>query len=696
MELTPRIKQILQMILEEEQPILEQQIADRIGVSKRTVQREFEYMESGLKEYHLSLKKKKNAGVWLEGDAMSLTALREALGEVKGAKTADKEIRRKYLICELLRERIPKKLYYFSELLGVSEATISNDLEYVAEWFGANHLEVIRKPGFGVTLAGTEKDYRAALQQFINENVDDASIRMLLYKNGSTFVEAVSDFDSKNIYELLNSEILGKVSRTLQEMDEPRLRQMADNSYIGLILHITIAIDRIFKGEIIESKEDAVYAYKMDEDYALAQEIISRLEEHFDLNIPTEEMAYILLHIKGSKMSYSDRADESHLMGTEGMLDMVDQMIDAFDASQAYELKCDEEFIQGLLMHLEPTLIRLKNDMNIYNPLLEEIKEEYSSVFQRCEYAAKVITEMTGKVVPESEIGYLAMHFGAALVRASDRKEVQRTVEIGVICASGFGVARLMMTKLKNSLKQDVILHTYGRDEITPYITSKTDFFVSSLILEEPGMDSVKVSPLITATDLALIRAKVEEYSHMPPKQQENDFTRQLDEINATAAEIKNLIRRYKNYKISAGASLDEILSILSKKVTEQPMGAAVLKADLLEREQIMSQIFPDMKFALFHCRTRVVQEAVFYTATPDEGNCFSHPEMKQIYAAVVLLMPQGGDRVRDTEILGHISSSFVEDEKFLQTIFAGKEDKVREKLQKILKSYFNEYISRM
>lgn len=696
MEFTPRIKQILQIILKEDKPVSEQEIADRIGVSKRTVQREFDYMESGVREYHLLLCKKKNAGIWMEGSSMDKEALSNALEGLKASELTDKDVRRKYLICELLRERIPKKLYYFGELFGVSESTVSNDLEAVTHWFAADHLEIVKKPGYGVVLEGTEKDYRCALQRFVKENVDDSSIRQLLYKSGSALVQAVGDFDSKNIYELLNSEILGKVSRTLQEMEEPRLQKMADHSYIGLILHITIAIDRILKGEIIEMKEDVFTFYEQDEDYELAREIIFRLEDEFDLEIPKGEMTNILLHIKGSKMGYSERKEEKKIIGTEKMLDMIDRMIDAFDVAEVCELKCDEEFIHGLLMHLEPTLIRLKYDMNIHNPLLEEIKEEYSDVFARCKNAALVIEEAVGKEVPEEEIGYLAMHFGAALVRASDRKEVSRTVEIGVICASGFGVARLMMTKLQNSLKKDVVLHTYGRDEVTPYISSKTDFFISSLNLDELGIDCVKVSPLIAANDLKLIRQKVEEYSHMPPKQQETDFTRQLDVINATAGEIKNLIRKYRNYKLPSDTGLDEMLSILAKHGTESPGNAAVLKAALLEREQIMSQIFPDMGFALFHCRTRAVRETAFYSATPVKGDSFTHPALKQIKAAVVLLLPQESESGQGTEILGHISSSFVEDEKFLQTIFAGDEERVRKKLQKILKAYFNEYISKL
>ena len=40
---------------------------------------------------------------------------------------SDKDTRRRYLLFELLRDRTPKKLLYYSTLLGVSEATAASD-----------------------------------------------------------------------------------------------------------------------------------------------------------------------------------------------------------------------------------------------------------------------------------------------------------------------------------------------------------------------------------------------------------------------------------------------------------------------------------------------------------------------------------------------------------------------------------------
>ena len=48
MELTPRIRDILLFLLDKNKPVMELEIADYIGVSRRTIQREFEYIERNI------------------------------------------------------------------------------------------------------------------------------------------------------------------------------------------------------------------------------------------------------------------------------------------------------------------------------------------------------------------------------------------------------------------------------------------------------------------------------------------------------------------------------------------------------------------------------------------------------------------------------------------------------------------------
>ena len=62
---TLRTQQILEILLSGKGPVTKQEIADQLGVSKRTVQREFGFLESDIRPYGLSLVNHKGKGIVL-------------------------------------------------------------------------------------------------------------------------------------------------------------------------------------------------------------------------------------------------------------------------------------------------------------------------------------------------------------------------------------------------------------------------------------------------------------------------------------------------------------------------------------------------------------------------------------------------------------------------------------------------------
>lgn len=120
---------------------------------------------------------------------------------------SDRPERRKRLILEILKDKTLKKLYYYSELFGVSEATISADLEAAEEWFEPFNLKIIRKPGYGISIEGREKDFRLALRAFIDENIDTHFIRDIYEEKDQALFELVGSKNDKNIYKILNNDL---------------------------------------------------------------------------------------------------------------------------------------------------------------------------------------------------------------------------------------------------------------------------------------------------------------------------------------------------------------------------------------------------------------------------------------------------------------------------------------------------------
>ena len=285
-------------MLEENTPVPVKKLADKIGVSKRTVQRELGFMEQSVKGYQVHFLSKTGVGVWLEGEEADKEKLRQALGQEDDYDVSNREDRRKRLTLELLKEKDLKKLFYYSSRFGVSEATISSDLQDVEEWLKKYELYVVRKPGSGISVEGSEENYRRAIRAFISENIDTRIVRDS-YEDTDRMTKYYEALKKSNIGQVLNEDIVRRVMDCIMGVDNPRIHSLTENSYVSLVIHISIAVNRILKNEVIEA--DNRWKVVEDEDYRLARAIVRELEEEFEIQIPPVELSYICLHIKGAK-----------------------------------------------------------------------------------------------------------------------------------------------------------------------------------------------------------------------------------------------------------------------------------------------------------------------------------------------------------------------------------------------------------
>lgn len=694
MGLTPRIKQIVKVLLTEQETISVKDLAEKVGVSKRTVQRELGYLQSELKPYDIRFMSKTGVGVWLEGNAEQKEQLLQNINQGDSYDVSNREERRKRLILEVLKEKGLKKLFYYSSQFQVSEATISADLEAVEQWLEQYGLVVMRKPGSGIAVEGNEKDYRRAIRAFIDENIDTRLISDA-YEDEHLWEESCQGFAKSNMGKVLDDEILKRVIRCLMGMNHARVLTLTESSYIGLVIHITIAINRILKEETLESKGSWEDMQEQDADYALAEEIVSKLEQEFDIHIPEVETSYICLHIKGAKhekIAFKD--GRSVEMGNRELQELLNAMIDAFDGEKAFYLKQDDEFIQGILAHLQPTLIRLLHGKKIHNPILKEIRESYPDIYERCRNVSRVLEQKINKAVPEEEMGFMAVHFGAALVRLEGLKEQIRQVQIGVVCSSGIGISRLMSSKLEKAFRERVNITAYGKNDITPYIMGKTDFFISSLSIDIKEVPVVFVNPLLGEQDMEKCRHMVYQYERMPQKhKKEDEFTVQLEEINLAATQIRTVIKYMDLFKVDNRITFEELLIAIGEKLSPYSDRSEQIQEDILRREKIATQVFAEFGFALFHTRTKGVIRPSFTVCMTKDLTAFQDAYFKEISVIFIMLVPDDENVSVNNEILGYISTLLIEEYEFMDTVLRGEKEEIRNVLSGYLKKFFQKYL---
>ena len=175
MKTSARAIAIIQCLLEGGETVTAGTIAKELGVSSKTISRELPKVEMMLKAYGLKLIRKTGAGLRLDGDISRLEEMRENVMHTKLSAYTPQQ-RQIILAGQLLQSTEPIKLFALASMLRVTDGTVSHDLDKLEAWFQERRLLLVRRPGLGAYVKGSEQDIRRALVEIIYANLDEEQL----------------------------------------------------------------------------------------------------------------------------------------------------------------------------------------------------------------------------------------------------------------------------------------------------------------------------------------------------------------------------------------------------------------------------------------------------------------------------------------------------------------------------------------
>jgi mannitol operon transcriptional antiterminator len=390
-KLRGRQLQILRKILSATSTRIED-IMKEFDISKRTVYREIASINEFVKNYNLKIVNK-TYGLAIEGNIADIEKLKlDIVGYPSEFETKE---RRKMILSELLQLKEAVKLQYFSKKFGVTTSTISYDLKELEKWLKKQGLTLITKPGYGVYISGSENSFRKAIANFLYENFDTKDLIDFL-KTGFLAKNNIEKNIDLRLLNLIDYDTVLKIEKAILKVESEIDYEIVESSYLGLVVHLALAIKRL----------------------KFAKKLAKYLQEELDISIPEDEIGYVTIHLIGAKyrsttQNYNDKDIEIIAW------DMIKEAEKIFDVS----FSKDEFLEDGLKSHLVPAVYRLKMGLDIRNPLLEDIKTKYPLLFEKSNRVCDVLRKRLNLDIPEDEIGYIAMHFGAALERKKEASQ---------------------------------------------------------------------------------------------------------------------------------------------------------------------------------------------------------------------------------------------------------------------------------
>lgn len=698
--LTSRQKAMIEILVKNTsaKPVTISFISEKLGLSSRTILREMPSIEKWLYENEFHLVRRPGVGIILEETAENKQLILELLEVEEIKKEYSKQERRRLLLGELLSSKEPLKSYYFTSKYGISDGTLSNDLDSVSQYLLPYHIEVVRRQGLGIYLEGKESDFRMAIASVLYDTLDEKEIIELISGKEEKFLKSeIGAAIESRLLNLIDLKTIQSIENVLLKAEEKLNIKYTDSGYIGLIVHLSLAMKRIENHETISMDKSMLEQLQELPEFSIAAEIVRSLKEVFHLQIPEDETGYITMHLKGAKLRLKNKNGEIS-MADINMNKIANQITSYVEQSLGVDLKGNSTLIEDLSNHLMPAVSRLSMNLNIKNPQLETIKQNYTTVFHATKEACSLLKDIIQiKEIPESEIAYIAMYFCAAL----EKKRTERMFSVVIVCPTGMGTSKLLAVNVGKEFHNIEVKDIISALNINSTQLKKNgiDFIISTVELTI-DFTNICVSPFLLPQDKILIQNLIAQLERkkkeIQPEEIETAKKRRCNKedilyCTKLGEEIVFILNHIRLFEVQSVKNLSHLIQEAAIVFAETMEETEYIVNAMTKREEIANTYIEEYKMFLLHCNCPFYQHCCFGVLRVKQSFYWEGREVK---GGIIMIAPQGGNPMYPY-IMSEISAALIENEALTEAVIHKGQNHIVKEVEKKLGSYYFQTITK-
>jgi len=458
-----RCCEILEYLCYKDEYVSVQQLADEKGISRRSVYYDVRKINEWLEDQDISpIEIERKKGILIDQEKKERIRFKLSKASSKAAYVFTPVERLKIIVCSVLQRNRVLRIEDFMDLCQVSRNTIINDLKEADKVISEYQLRLIYENGIGYHIVGDLVRKRTVYFLYFN---------------------SIADFYKKEILPLDNREKVQQILGNLLEIEAA-----LDAQYVpGVLFTIAVFFSTIEnRSDVLEFSEKEKSEIMNTVEYQLVREYFFEFEE--------SERLYLALHLLGSRMQSAPVKLNNDETGKEEK-NLAVILVQAFQRIAGIEFAKEQELIQAIAAHLSTSLYRYRYGILLGNPMLDNIKTQYGDLFEITSRACKYLEKEIGVPIPDGEVAYITLHFGAFITSGHHRKQKLRIL---IVCPNGVSTANMLRgeieTLVPNAEKVDILairdyrhLHEYN-------------VVISTVILEdEPNL--ILVHPILTDQD---------------------------------------------------------------------------------------------------------------------------------------------------------------------------------------------------
>lgn len=553
-----KTEKLIRLLLEM-QPSTAQTLAERMGVSVRSIKNYVHEINSEASETVLSSR---------DGYRLDVEKAKALLDEKTDNIPQTSRERVIYILNQLLNHHNNEtvNLYDLSDEMYISMSTLKNELQKVKRKLARFDLKLITR-GDDVSISGLEKNKRKMLSSIL---YDESNVNFL---NLQAIQNAFSNIDIEFIK-----------NTVLQTFDEYHYF-INDYSLVNLVLHITISVDRIRNQNMNTQQIQELPAVRLHE-YELAQRVAEQLEEHFQIQYSDAEVYEMTLLIisRATTIDYkSINASNLEEFVGKDCLDLVKQLIQDVSAFYYIDLS-EQEFLIRFALHIRNLLVRSKNNYFSKNPLAQGIKTSCPMIYDVSVSLAGTIKEKTGVSINDDEIAYIAFHLGSTI---EAQKSLTTKITAILYCPSYYDMNLRITDTLNQHFYNELLVTNILTDESDFTKVKGTDLIISTMPLSKIyTTPSIQIHPFLTDKDRINLKEKIDEVRKQKKKKEFETYLREL--IIPEFFEKKNTLKNQ-----------NTCISYMVNKMVHHGYVNPSFKNDILEREKMSTTAYGS--FAIPH-----------------------------------------------------------------------------------------------
>ncbi len=411
-----------------------------------------------------------------------------------------------YLMQQLLIHEDGINLTFLQEDIYVSGYSIENDIKRVRKTLEKyDTLKLVRSKNY-IYLKGNEIDKRKLYKDLLSDETQGN------FLNLNKLAMFYKDFDLIQVTDVL--------IRILKEHHY----NIKESMFPMLILHIGISIERMLNYQFYKTdiRNDELIA---SEEYKIAKEYYEKLQDLLSLELREDEICLLALLISNKSGQYQPH----HIQIDENSIDiqeLIQEVVMPIEKKLHIHFHEDEDFMSGLKMHLQGLVDRYKQNINANNLFVHEIKKNYPLVFEMGVSVGKTLEESLNITINESEMGFIALHFGAAYERLNRNNKFKAVM----IIPYNQSFSSLGRKKLESMFSERLeILDTFNIFEEAKVLALNPDLLITTIPLSHDlDILTIQVSMFINNEDESLI---FQSLAKLERKRFQNVFNQKISQL---------------------------------------------------------------------------------------------------------------------------------------------------------------------